>query len=146
MIRFLDGLVLLQEVDDVKGISYNSVSLRKKHPDKIVVIRHSSYVYREVLCDIASKCVTNIDDYVPLGELADSMKINKRILFQRIEFMEKTGAKLFDYKNIKGMIFIKLDAEFKFLFQNYQPFYGRIYDANSCVQYKLLGEMPIGFY
>jgi hypothetical protein len=146
MIRFLDGLALLREVDDVKGISYNSVSLRKKHPDKIVVIRHSSYVYREVLCDISSKLVTNLDDYVPLGELAESMKINKRILFQRIDFMEKTGTKLFDYKNIKGMIFIKLDAEFKYLFQNFQPFYAGICDRDNFIHCKLLGEMPIGFY
>lgn len=146
MIRFLDGLVLLREVDDVKGISYNSVSLRKKHPDKIVVIRHSSYVYREVLCDIASKCVTKLDDYVLMGELIDSMKISKRIILDRIYFMEKTGAKLFDYKTVKGMIFIKLDEEFKYLFQNYQPFYAGIRDGDNIVHCKLLGDMPIGFY
>ncbi len=146
MIRFLDGLALLKEVDMINGVRYTSTQLRKMYPDKIVVIRHTSYIYRDVLCDIASKCVTNLDDYVQMGELIDNLGIQKSIIKERIRFMEHTGARFFEYIIVSGIQFIKLDSEFKYLFQNYQPFVAEFSDAHNLIHCKLLGEIKIGFY
>jgi hypothetical protein len=146
MIRLLEGLVLLKEIDQIGGAQYDSHQLRCMHPDKVVVMRHTSYIYKDVLCDVAQREVTNLDDYIPLGELVERLSIRKEAFIKRIQIMASTGSKFFDYVMVCGIYFIKLDDEFKYLFQNYQPFKANLDDANNMHYCKLLGDFKIGFY
>lgn len=145
MIRFLDNLVLLKELDTIDGIECNSRLIREKHPDKIVVIRRASYVYRDVLCEEAQKRVTQLDEYIQLGELAEKTSIRKELFLERIYFMQKNNSSLFEYISIGNIFFLKIDEEFKYLMQNYQPFYANLRSRNL-VKVKLLGDLKIGFY
>lgn len=146
MIRMLDGLALLKEVDQISGVKYNSEQLRALYPDQIVVMRHTSYIYRECLCDVARENVTNLDYYIQLGELTEELKTHKNLIRERIYFMEKTGTWLFDYIIVGGIKFINIDREFKYLFQNFQPFLASFTDADHIQHCKLLGDLKIGFY
>jgi hypothetical protein len=151
MIRPLDDLVLLKEIDEVSGIDYTSSSLRKKFPNKIVVIRHIAYIKKDVLCEIALNQVTDLTHYVQLGELAEQISIRKKILLDKIYYMEKTkqfgsGMPLFDYIQIGNIYFIKLTEEFKYKLQNYQPFLATYNDVENVVCGDVLGDLKIGFY
>lgn len=146
MIRLLEGLALLKEVDEIDGAIYSAAQLKKIRSDDIVVIRHTSYIYRSALCEVARDSVTNLDDYVPLGELVDHLNIHKNLIRERINFMRKTGARLFDYMMVSGIQFIRIDDELKHLLQNYQPFLATLGDADSITHCKLLGDLKIGFY
>jgi len=146
MIRLLDNLVLLKEIDEIKGVKYNSTKLKKLYPNKIVVIRHTSYIYRDVLCQIAQKNATPLNDYIQLGEFVEHVCINKSLVRERISFMEKTGVKFFDYIMVSNIQFIRLDDEFKYLLQNFQPFLANLQDAGNLLHCKLLGDLKIGFY
>ena len=145
MIRLLDGLVLLKEIDCIKEAKYSSAELKKLYPEKIVVIRHTSYIYRDVLCYEVKKKITPLDNYIQLGEFADFASINKSLFSKRVKFMKKTGVKLFEYLSLADIHFIKLDNEFKHLLQNYQPFLANLqdYELEHC---KLIGDLKIGFY
>jgi len=72
--------------------------------------------------------------------------IEKRFIKNRITFMQNTKADLFDYLILNKLQFIKLDKEFIYLFQNYQPFRAKLEDAGNMVACKLLGDIKIGFY
>jgi hypothetical protein len=146
MIRLLEGLVLLKEVDEIRGARYTGEELRRMYPEKIVVIRHNSYIYRDALCDVLRRNVTVLDDYVPLGEFVEHVKIQKSLLRSRIDFMEKTGSRFFDYMKVGNVLFVKIDAEMKHLLQHYQPFLASLRDAEHVVHCKLLGDLKIGFY
>ncbi len=146
MIRMLDNLALLKEIDMIPGVKKRSTHIKKMHPEKIVVIRHTSYVYRDVLCDVAKKSATPLDDHIQLGELVDYISINKSLILERIKFSQKIGVKLFDYAVVAGMYFIKIDNDMKYLLQNYQPFLANLSDADSMVHCRLLGDLKIGFY
>jgi len=146
MIRLLDGLVLLKEIDSIDGLSYTSKQVQSRYPEKIVSIRHTSYVYRDVLCEKAKRSATPLDNYVPLGELVEALSIQKDIIASRIAFMKKTSSNFFDFIKIENIYFIKIDDEFKYLFENFQPFLAGFKDAENLVHCKLLGDMKIGFY
>jgi len=146
MIRLLEGLVLLKEIDKIEGLVYTSDDLRKMYPDKIVVIRRTSFIYRSVLCERAAALATNLDDYVQLGELAEQTRVKKDLIQERIWFMQKTKAEFFDYITLCGMHFVKLDDEFKYLFQNYIPFHANSGDVNIIRHCKLLGDIRLAFY
>lgn len=151
MIRLLDDLVLLKEVDNVRGISYTSTCLRNKHPEKIVVIRHTAYVKKEVLCQVALDQLTDLTNYIQLGELAEQIKFRKKILLDKIYYMEETkrngaGINMFDYIQVSGIYFIRLSENFKFLLQNYQPFLATYDDAKNMRYGDMLGDLKIGFY
>ena len=146
MIRVLDGMVLLKEIDDIDGECMKSDELKKIYPEKVFVIRHNSYIYRDVLCEESQEMVTNLDDYVPVGELADALSVRKEIFLSRIEFMKRIGEKWFEYITIKGMHFIKLDKDVKHLMQNYQPFLANMQDAENLVHCKLIADLKVGFY
>ena len=146
MIRLLDGMILLKEIDDVDGINFNSDELKKLHPEKVFVIRHNSYIYKDVLCKNAQNGVTNLDDYVPVGELADALSVRKEIFLSRIEFMKKIGERWFDYITIKGMHYIKLEADVKELMLKYQPFLANMQDSENLVHCKLIADLKVGFY
>jgi hypothetical protein len=146
MIRLLDDLVLLKEIDEIEGLGYTAKYIQKNHPEKIVIIRHTAYVYRDILCELAQAKTTKLDDYIPLGELVDVLCVQKHIIFDRINFMKKNDSFFFDFINNKNLYFIKIDAEFKYLFQNFQPFLASFSDAENLVHCKLLGDIKIGFY
>ena len=146
MIRELDDLVLLKEINDIDGINYTGEDLRKKYPSKIVVIRHLAYIKKDVLCEVVKQKVTDLSDYLPLGELAEQISVNNNIFRERIYFMKQTGTKLFEYINLGGIYFIKVDNEFKNLLQNYQPFLASFSDKDNIVHCRLLGDLKIGFY
>ncbi|MCX6076020.1 MAG: hypothetical protein NTW78_03945 [Campylobacterales bacterium] len=148
MIRFLDGLVLIKEIEELRDLSYTVSELKKMYHDKIVIIRHTAYIYRECLCNIAQKNTTVLDDYIQVGELADRMSINKSNIRDRIDIMKKNPhSKLFDFLEIGDVQFIKIDNEFKFLLQNYQPFYAGLKSiSNPEIRVKLLGDLIVGFY
>lgn len=146
MMRFLDGLALLKEVDSIEGAAYTSEELKMMFPDKVIVMRHTPYIYKEVLCEVSKKGVTNLDNYIPMGELAESLKTNKETWRDRINFMEKTGSRFFDYKRICNQTFIYIDDEYKHLAQHYQPFVARLEDGNRIVKCKLIGDIKVGFY
>lgn len=146
MIRPLDNLVLLKEVDEIEGVKYSSKQLQKMYPDKLVVIRHTTYIYKDVLCDVAKERVTSLDDYVQAGELIDVLSANKSLIKDRIRFMKKTKITLFEYISIANVYFVKLDEELKYLFQNYQPFLANYADGDNLVHCRLLGDLKIGFY
>lgn len=146
MIRPLDNLVLLKEVDEIDGVKYGSKQLQKMYPDKLVVIRHTTYIYKDVLCDVAKERVTSLDDYVQAGELIDVLSANKSLIKDRIRFMKKTQITLFEYLSIANVYFVKLDEEMKYLFQNYQPFLANYADGDNLVHCRLLGDLKIGFY
>lgn len=146
MIRVLDGMALLKEVDDIEDTVLKSDDLKKMYPDKIFVIRHNNYIYRDALCENARKEVTNLDDYVPIGELADVLSVRKEIFLNRIEFMKKIGEKWFEYVTIKGMHYIKLEKDVKELMMNYQPFLANLQDAHNVVHCKLIADLKVGFY
>lgn len=146
MIRLLDGLVLLKEVDEIDGIKHNSNQLKKMYPEKVIVIRHNSYIYKNVLCSRAQEKITELDNYIQLGALSENMSITKKQFLQRLKFMEKTGIKIFDYIMVSNVYFIRLDTEFKYLFQNYIPFVANYGDADNLVHCRMLGDLKIGFY
>ena len=146
MIRPLDNLVLIKEVDEIEGVKYSSEQLKKMYPDKLVVIRHTTYIYKDVLCDVAKERVTSLDDYVQAGELIDVLSANKSLIKDRIRFMKKTKITLFEYISIANVYFVKLDEELKYLFQNYQPFLANYADGDNLVHCRLLGDLKIGFY
>ena len=146
MIRFLDDLVLLKEVDDIAGAKHNSTQLKKLYPEKIIIIRRTSFIYRDVLCETAKAAVTPLDDYVQLGALIENMRISKNQFLKRLRFMEKTGTKIFDYIKLNNIYFIKITQEFKHLAQNFQPFVANYDDASNLVHCLLLGDLKIGFY
>ena len=146
MIRPLDNLVLLKEVDEIEGAKYSSKQLQKMYPDKLVVIRHTTYIYKDVLCDVAKERATSLDDYVQVGELIDVLSANKSLIKDRIRFMKKTKITLFEYISIANVYFVKLDEELKYLFQNYQPFLANFADGDNLVHCRLLGDLKIGFY
>lgn len=151
MIRPLDDLVLLKEIDEAQGIEYTSTSLRKKFPNKIVVIRHIAYIKKEVLCEATLEQVTDLSEYIQLGELAEQISIRKKILLDKIYYMEESrkngmGMNMFDYMQVGGIYFIKLNREFKQLLQSYQPFLATYSDAKNMVCGSMLGDLKIGFY
>jgi len=145
MIRLLEGLVLLKEINELDGCAYSSAQLMDMYPKSIVVYRHIKYIYRDVLPEYIAERLTVLDDYIQLGELVEQVSINRNIIRKRIAFMKQTGIHLFDYEMVSGIFFIKLDEEFKYLFQNFQPFLATLQDLNleHC---KLLGDLKIGFY
>ena len=145
MIRLLDGLVLLKEIDGIKDIPYDSNSLRAMHPDKIVVIRHTSYIYKDVLCEKAKQSVTCLDNYIQMGEFGEKASIRKEIFLERMKFMQNNNISLFDYMKLENIYFIKIDDEFKYLLSNYQPCYANLKNINLA-GVKLLGDLKIGFY
>jgi len=148
MIRFLDGLVLLKEVDGISGISKTASQLRKNNSDSIVIIRHTPYIYRDVLCDVAKEKSTSLDDYIQMGELADKMSIQKLNLSKRIKMMKANPEiKLFEFLQIGDIYFVKIDKEMRYLLQHYQPFYATLRDMNMPnIKVYPLGDIPIGFY
>lgn len=146
MIRVLDGLALLKEVDEVKGDCKKSDELKRLHPEKILVIRHNSYIYKDILCKHVRESVTNLDDYVPIGELSDTLSVRKEIFLNRIEFMKNINEKWFDFLTIKGMHFIKLEKDVKELMLNYQPFLATMQDSKNMVHCKLIADLKVGFY
>ena len=146
MIRLLDGLVLLKEVDEIEGARHTSAQLRKLHPKKVIVIRHTSYIYRDVLCETAREKTTPLDDYIQLGVLSENLNFDKKMFLRRLHFMEDTGVKIFDYIEVANIYFIKLDAEFKYLLQYFIPFLANYYDAKRLIHCKMLGDLKIGFY
>lgn len=146
MIRLLDDLILLKEIDEIEGVKYSSEQLKKMYPEKIVVIRHTSYIYKDVLCDIAREKTTSLDDYIQAGELIEVLSANKSLIKDRIKFMKKTKIDLFEYLSISNVYFVKLDEEFKHLFQNYQPFLANFADGDNLLHCKRLGDLKIGFY
>jgi len=143
--RMLTDLALLKEIDDIEGVKLNSTQLRALHPEKIIVIRHTSYIYRDALCDVAKQKATKLDEYVQLGEFAERASINKNLFLKRINFMKKNNTVLFEYLKLGNVLFLKLDAEFRFLLQNYQPFYANL-SHKDLVTVRLLGDLKIGFY
>ena len=146
MIRLLDGLVLLKEVDSIQDAEYNSCMLRKMFPDKIVVIRNTSYIYKDVLCEVAQKAITSLDNYIQLGEFAERACIKKEVFTDRMDFMQHNNATdLFKYIKIANIYFLWIDEEFKYLLENYQPFYANLKNRDL-VRVKLLGDLKIGFY
>jgi len=148
MIRLLDGLALLKEVDTIDGVSMTSAQLRKNNPDSIVTIRHTPYIYRDVLCRVAQDNVTPLDDYVQMGELADRMSTQKLNFSKRIKIMKQNpDIKLFDFLQIDDIYFVKIDKEMKYLLQHYQPFYATLKElSNPNTKVKMLGDLRIGFY
>lgn len=146
MIRLLENLILLKEIDEIDGVRYSSEQLKKMYPEKIVVIRHTSYIYKDVLCEIARENATPLDDYIQAGELVEVLSANKSLIKDRIKFMKKTKIDLFEYLSISNVYFVKLDEEFKYLFQNYQPFLANFADGDNLLHCKRLGDLKIGFY
>lgn len=148
MIRLLDGLALLKEVDTIDGVSMSSSELRKQKSDSIISIRHTPYIYRDSLCAVARKGVTCLDDYVQMGELADRMSAHKINFSKRIKIMKQNPEiKLFEFLQIEDIYFIKIDKEMKYLLQHYQPFYATLQELrNPNTKVKMLGDLRIGFY
>ena len=130
MIRTLDDLALLKEIDTL-NLSYTSSQLRREHKNKIVIIKHTAFIKKEVLCEIAKEKTTDLSDYLHIGELADQLSITKPAILRRIFFMRATGLEMFSYKKINKMYFIKVDKDLKYLFQNYQPFIVAYHDLNN---------------
>ena len=145
MIRLLDGLVLLKEVDTIEGAQYSSLELRDMYPHALVVIRHNTYIYKHFLCKVAQEKATMLDDYIQLTELSEYASIAKELFQRRISFMKINNAHLFEWIKIANIIYIKMDQEFKHLIQNYQPFYANLTNTNL-VAVKLIGDIKIGFY
>lgn len=145
MIRLLDDVFLLKEIDEV-SLSYSSEDIRRKHADKIVIIRHSAYIYKNVLCEKAHERLTDLSDYVLLGELANHLSVDKRLLIRRIKFMEKTNTCFFEYMELRGNYYIKLCKTKQRLFQEFQPFLIELRDPKNVVHSTMLGDLAIGFY
>jgi len=148
MIRLLDGLVLLKEIDTIAGVSKTSAQLRKFNASSIVTIRHTPYIYKSALCDVARSKATSLDDYVQMGELADKMSTQKLNISKRIKIMKANpDIKLFDFLQIGDIYFVKIDKEMRYLLQHYQPFYATLKDMSiPNIKVHLFGDMPIGFY
>lgn len=146
MIRFLDGLAVLKEVDDIDGVKYSSRQLRKLYPEKVVIIRRVSYIYRDVLCDTARRGVTNMDQYVQMAEFADELRGGRDLFRERISFMRATGENLFDYVIVRGIYYVRISPKMKRLMQHHQPFVARFEDAERIKHLDLLGDLKIGFY
>jgi hypothetical protein len=151
MIRALDDLILLKEIDNVIGIDYTSSELRKKFPKKIVVIRRISYIKKDVVCDTALSQVTDLTNYIQLGELAETIGIERVNLVEKILFMKKCqefgkGIDIFDYKMICNIYFIKMHSTFKEKIMTYQPFLATYKDAENMICGDMLGDLKIGFY
>ena len=145
MIRLLDDVFILKEIDKV-DLPYSSEFIRNKYPDKIIVMRHVAFVYKDVLCEEAQKKLTDLSNYVLLGELANHICVSKRFLLRRIFFMQKSKIKLFDYIDLFGNYYIKLCDVKKKLFQEYQPFLIQLNDPCYVKNHTMLGDIAIGFY
>lgn len=145
MIRLLDGLVLLKEIDEIDGEFYTSKYFRENHNEDLVFIRRVAYIYAHALPSELRSRVTLLDDYIPIGELASYASIQKCIFDERFKFMKHTGEKLFDYIVLGGIRFIQLDQKFKHLLQNYQAFHATLQDYDL-KHVHVLGDIKIGFY
>ncbi len=145
MIRLLNDLFLLKEIDEI-GFGYSASSIRQKYPHKIVVIRHVSYVYKDVLCEEAQKKLTDLSEYVLVGELAEHLGVTKRLLIKRIKFMEETSASFFEYIDFYDNYYVKLCVNQQKLLQEFQPFIIQLNEPENVVHSTLLGDLAIGFY
>lgn len=145
MIRLLDDVFLLKEIDTV-NLGYSSEYIRKKHPDKIIIMRHIAYIYKEVMDEEAHQKLTDLSDYVLLGEFANHICYDKRLILRRIDFMQKSKVKLFDYMELCGNYYIKLCDMKKNLFQEFQPFVLQLSDPRRVKHHTMIGDLAIGFY
>jgi len=148
MIRFLDGLVLLKELDDISGAKTLSYKLRKQHNESIVTINRTAYIYRYLLDEETQKIVTNLDDYVQVGVLADKISTDRLNIKKRIKLMKANPQlNLFEYLEVAGQYFIKMDAELKYLLTYFQPFSATLIELSKPdIKLKMLGDFRIGFY
>lgn len=146
MIRMLDNLALMIEIDRLEACPYTASKIRNLHPEKVIKIHTYTYIYRDVLDEDIRSMVTNLDNYLPLGLLRQELGVHKSLFKKRFKFMEESGTKLFDYINVGGVIFIRIDDEFKYLFSHYTPFIANFGDARSTKYLKLIGDIKIGFY
>lgn len=148
MLRPLDDLVLLKEIDKVKGTEYNSQTLKKRYPNKVIIINHMAFIKKDILCDAIQKQVTDLSNYVQLSHLAEKINTSKKVLLERIYFMEKTYIKLrdFDYIKVCDIWFIKIDDEFKHLLIHKTAFMANLKDIKNITHCKMLGDIKVGFY
>ncbi|MFW9627662.1 MAG: hypothetical protein ACMV1K_13130 [Sulfurospirillum sp.] len=145
MIRLLDDLFLLKEIDEV-DLPYDSVYIRNKYPDKIVVMRHVAFIYKSVLDKEANEKLTDLSNYILVGEFASHICVHKSFLFRRIDFMKKTKIKLFNYMELCNNYYIELCDTNKRLFQEYQPFVIKFNEPIEIEHHITVGDIAIGFY
>ncbi|MEA2017792.1 MAG: hypothetical protein U9N59_05030 [Campylobacterota bacterium] len=146
MIRTLDNLVLLKEVMKVSDNSISRFHLEKKHPNKVIVVKKNSFVYKDIIDNEVASKTTDLSNYLLITELADSLLIDKKTILQRIYFMEKTGIKLFDFIKVCDIYFIKVCDKFKALIQQYQAYLVSLKDTRVYKDFYLLGDLKVGFY
>ena len=146
MMYFLDDFILLKEINSLECVPYTSNQLHRKHPDKIIVYRHTAYIRKDVLEKEHLEFLTDLTNYIPLAELADQLKVERKMFYERIWFMEKTKSVFFEYMKIGNTYFIKIDEELKELFQKFQPFIAKLEDSRDILYCRLLGDIKIGFY
>jgi hypothetical protein len=146
MLRPLDDLALLKEVDRAKGGKDSSQSLKKKYPHKVIIINHMAFIKKDILCDTTKRQVTDLSNYVQLSHLAEKINTSKKVLLERIYFMEKTSIKLFDYIKICDIWFINIDDEFKNLLIHKTAFMANLKDIKNITHLKCLGDIKVGFY
>lgn len=108
----LNNLALLREVDTIEGVKYNSNQLRKLYPEKIVIINNTDFIFRDVLCRVAKKNVTRLNNYIHLGELSDYLKKNTTYIKSKIISVENDiNFTLFEFIMVANIPFVRLTKE-----------------------------------
>lgn len=146
MIRPLDDLVLLREIDEIEGLDYNSAKLRKDYPNEIVVIRRVAFIKKAVLCDKAREKATDLSAYIQLGQFVEAVNIDKRRVLERIYYMEEFKVEIFNYIKVCNMWFLKIEDDVKELFLTHTPFLVTFHQKEKVVDLKLIGDIKVGFY
>lgn len=145
MIRFLDELAMLREVDMV-GSRYSSDRLKAMYPNDVVIINHIAYIYRDKLCEEVRERVTDLDGYVQLGDLVSFLGCHKKIFRDRFKFMEESGVELLRSINLCGVRMIHIEDDIRLLMHQYQPSVISLKDGGHVAAMKLIGDIKIGFF
>lgn len=119
----LRGLVSVPELSRHSG--YHMTRYVKNQfvgkTENINGINYISKLYLTSKRDIeAAKKCTVLDDYLPVDYCANYLLgVNKRYLYNKINFQKKTNQKIYDVKKIHGNYFIKIPKDLQDILKKY---------------------------
>lgn len=154
MFRRFTDLIAVNEVEKKFGLSFKE-NIMAENPNKVIVIKRGTYLKKEVFTNEQLEVLTDLSFYVQPSTLNDLVGICEKSIRKKIHFMEEFKKQnnsdnlkgvLFDYTNICGKWFIKLDEEFLHLLETKIAFVANFDDAKNMTDMKLLGDIKVGFY
>jgi len=148
MLIILDEYYLLKEVIAVtrKTASYYVCN----YQEKIITIKHTRYIKRDVIAHKYRKRLTNLYNHIPIKTFCEYIGISYLYLKGKVDFMKKyKNVEFFKYKEIGKSIYIIVDNELKKYLERYTPFRIHIkndYEHMNIKASKSFANYIIGFY